>query len=259
MTRRPLIAANWKMNLNISQATELAEQIRQSIQKKDSGASTNVCDCDVMIAPSFTLLPALSQIFHDSKVILAGQNVCWAESGAFTGEISPPMLKELGCQMAIIGHSERRHIFNENDEIINKRLKGAMSNELVPILCIGEKLEARESGQTFSILEEQIRGGLQDVNVSDPQTLIVAYEPVWAIGTGKTASVEQAQEVHVFVRSILADIFDKTIASQLRILYGGSVNPANIDSLMAQDDIDGALVGGAALKFDSFDRLINFS
>jgi len=251
MKRRPLIAGNWKMHLNISQAKELAEQIRQSALKAAS--------CDVMLAPSFTLLPALAEILENSNVILAGQNVCWAESGAFTGEISPLMLKELGCEMVIVGHSERRHIFHEDDDMINKRLLGAMAHNLTPILCIGEILAAREAGKTFSVLEEQIRGGLQDVELANPQTLIIAYEPVWAIGTGKTASAEQAQEVHIFVRSILADIFDKTIASQLRILYGGSVKPDNISSLMAQNDIDGALVGGAALKIDSFDRLINFS
>ncbi len=251
MKRRPLIAGNWKMHLNISQAKELAEQIKQSALK--------AANCDVMLAPSFTLLPALAEILKNSGVILAGQNVCGAESGAFTGEISPLMLKELGCEMVIVGHSERRHIFHEDDSMINKRLLGAMEHNLTPILCIGEILEAREAGKTFSILEEQVRGGLQDVKVTNPQTLIIAYEPVWAIGTGKTASVEQAQEVHTFVRSILTDIFDKTIASQLRILYGGSVKPDNISRLMAQNDIDGALVGGASLKFYSFDQLINFS
>ncbi len=251
MERRPLIAANWKMNLNISQAKELAGEVKKTVQ--------NVDHCDVMIASSFTLLPVISSILSDSKVILAGQNICWADSGAFTGEISADMLKELGCQMAIIGHSERRHIFHEDNLMINKRLVGALAHNITPILCIGEKLDEREDGKTFKVLENQVREGLQGVECSDPGKLIIAYEPVWAIGTGKTASVDQAQEVHIFVRSILADIFDKTIASQLRILYGGSVNPDNVNSLMSQDDIDGALVGGAALKIDSFKQLINFS
>ncbi len=249
MKRRPLITGNWKMNLDIPQAMELAEQIKESCRN---------AACDVMIAPPFTMLPALAEIFRESKVILAGQNVCWSEAGAFTGEIAPPMLKELGCQMVIVGHSERRHIFNEDNAMINKRLLGAMAHRLTPILCIGEKLAAREAGETFAVLEEQVRNGLIGVEIPAAQTLVIAYEPVWAIGTGKTASVAQVQEVHIFVRSILADIFDKTIASQLRILYGGSVKPGNIDELMAQNDIDGVLVGGAALKIKSFDRIINF-
>lgn len=250
MKRQPLIAGNWKMHLNIAQAKELAEQTKHSARQ--------AAGCEVMIAPPFTMLPAVAEVLHDSDVILAGQNVCWAAQGAFTGEISPAMLKEHGCRMAIVGHSERRHVFGEDNRMVNKRLLGAMEHGLTPVLCIGEELQAREDNKTFDVLEDQVRAGLQDTALTNPAKLVVAYEPVWAIGTGKTASVEQAQEAHVFIRAMLADIFDKTIASQVRILYGGSVKSDNIDALMAQEDIDGALVGGAALDAASFDRIINF-
>ncbi len=249
MQRRPLIAGNWKMHLTIPEAEALAQQIKLSSRQSE---------CDVMIAPPFTSLAAVARVLQESSIFLAGQNVCWAEKGAFTGEISPLMLKEQGCTMAIVGHSERRHVFAEDDEIVNKRLKGAMLHGIIPILCVGEKLETREAGETFPLIEGQLRAGLKDVHLTDPQALVLAYEPVWAIGTGMTATKEQAQEVHAFARTILADIFDKTIASQIRILYGGSVNSDNVDSLMAQTDIDGALVGGAALDATSFDRIINF-
>jgi len=250
MERRPLIAGNWKMNLGIVASKNLAEQIRQSASK--------ATDRDVMIAPTFTSLPIVAAALEGSNVLMAGQNVCWEENGAFTAEISPTMLLELGCSFAIIGHSERRHIFGEDDALINRRIKGAMKFGLTPIHCIGETLDDREADKTMTILESQLRKGLQDITLSKADNLVIAYEPVWAIGTGKTASKEQAQEVHAFVRDILADIFEKSIASEMRILYGGSVNPENVDSLMGQKDIDGALVGGAALKADIFDRIIHF-
>jgi len=250
MERRPLIAGNWKMNLGVVESKNLAEQICKSA----SGAS----DRDVLIAPTFTSMPIVAAALEGSSVLLAGQNVCWAENGAFTGEISPVMLAELGCRFAIIGHSERRHIFGENDALINQRIKGALKFGLTPIHCIGETLDDREADQTMTVLESQLRKGLHEISISKADNLVIAYEPVWAIGTGKTASKEQAQEVHAFVRKILTDIFEKSIASQMRILYGGSVNPENIDSLMGQNDIDGALVGGAALKADMFDRIIHF-
>jgi triosephosphate isomerase len=250
MERRPLIAGNWKMNLGIVESKNLAEQIRQSAAKAP--------DRDVMVAPTFTSLPIVAAALEGSNVLLAGQNVCWEEHGAFTAEISPTMLTELGCTFAIIGHSERRHLFGEDDALINKRIKGAMRFGLTPIHCIGETLDERESNQTMTILESQLREGLHGLSLSHAGNLVIAYEPVWAIGTGKTAGKEQAQEVHAFVRDILADIFEKSIASQIRILYGGSVNPENVDSLMGQKDIDGALVGGAALKAEIFDRIIHF-
>ena len=250
MTRTPLIAGNWKMHTTIGEATQLAQAIVRS--------AANFVDREVMIAPPFTALADVADVLHDSQVILASQNICWAEKGAFTGEISPPMLKDLGVQMAIIGHSERRHVFGETDALINQRVAGAIEHGIIPILCIGEKLEQRESKKTMEVLEVQLRKGLADITILDPSTIVVAYEPVWAIGTGKTATIEQAQEVHAFVRNLLAVIFEKDIASQIRILYGGSVNPDNVDGLMAQEDVDGALVGGAALDAESFGRIINF-
>jgi triosephosphate isomerase len=190
--------------------------------------------------------------------MLGAQNVHWEEKGAFTGEISAAMLKDVGCAMAIVGHSERRHVFGETDLMINKRVTGALQFGLIPVLCIGETLEQREAGQTLAVLEDQVRQGLAVVEVNDGGKLVVAYEPVWAIGTGKTATEAQAQEVHSFIRNLLTDIYEKNIAAGVRILYGGSVKPENIDVLMQQEDIDGVLVGGAALKAESFERIICF-
>jgi len=251
MTRTPLIAGNWKMNTTLAEAEQLASATAR--------AAADVLDREVMIAPPFTALGQVADILYDSKVILAAQNICWAEKGAFTGEISPAMLKELGGSMAIIGHSERRHIFGETDELINRRINGAMEHQLVPILCIGEQLDERETDRTTAVLKEQIRGGLAGITLTEPNSLVIAYEPVWAIGTGKTASPGQAQEAHAFIRKQLTAMFEKDIASQIRILYGGSVVPDNIDALMGQEDVDGALVGGAALKAESFERIIHFS
>ncbi len=250
MTRTPLIAGNWKMHTSTAEAEQLALAVVRS--------AADVLDRQVMIAPPFTALAGVADILHDSEVILASQNICWAEKGAFTGEISPPMLKELGGQMAIIGHSERRHVFGESDELINQRLTGALEQEIIPILCIGEKLAEREAGQTMQILEAQVRKGLAGILIDNPAGIVVAYEPVWAIGTGKTASVDQVQETHAFLRELLTGMYEKDIACQIRILYGGSVNPDNVDALMAQEDVDGALVGGAALDAASFDRIIHF-
>lgn len=249
MQRRPLISGNWKMHTTIAEAQELAKSI----------VSMGIpADRDVMLAPPYTAIKAVSEVTSNSSVFIGSQNVCWEEKGAFTGEISPTMLKDAGCVMAIIGHSERRHIFGESDALINQRVKGALKFGLIPVVCIGEKLEEREAGKTFEVLEDQLRKGLEGVSISSGKEMVIAYEPVWAIGTGKTATVDQAQEVHVFVRSILADIFEKNIATEMRILYGGSVNQKNVDDLMAQEDIDGALVGGAALDSASFSRIINF-
>ena len=249
MQRKPLIAGNWKMHTTIDEAENLAKSIMES------GVPT---DRDVMLAPPFTAIKAVSQVISGSNILLGAQNVCWEEKGAFTGEISPTMLKDAGCAMAIIGHSERRHIFGESDALINKRVAGALKFGLVPVLCVGEKLEEREADKTFQVLEGQLREGLAGVSLDSAGNMVIAYEPVWAIGTGKTATIDQAQEVHVFVRSLLADIYEKNIATGIRILYGGSVNPKNVDDLMGQEDIDGALVGGAALDSTSFSRIINF-
>ena len=250
MQRRPLIAGNWKMHLSVAQAVELAVKIAK--------IAAECKDRDVMIAPPFTALDAVSKAVGKTSTIIASQNVAWEKEGAFTGEISPTMLGDLGVPMAIIGHSERRQIFQESNKMVNLRLKGALANGIVPVLCIGETLEEREADMTFKVLESQLTEGLEDCTTEMVGDIVVAYEPVWAIGTGKTASKEQAQEVHAYLRQLMLEKFKKDIAQKVRILYGGSVKPDNVDSLMAQPDIDGALVGGAALKFESFARIINF-
>lgn len=247
--RRPLIAGNWKMHLTIPAARALAAAVGK--------AAEGLGDRDVLIAPPFTMLEAVREA-AGNRVLLAGQNVCWEEQGAFTGEVAPGMLREVGCTMAIVGHSERRQIFGETNGLVNRRVAGAIKFGLVPILCIGETLSEREAGAAFAVLETQLKEGLAGIGVAGAEQLVIAYEPVWAIGTGKTATAEQAQEVHAFVRQTVASLFEKNIAGQMRILYGGSVNPANVDELMRQADVDGALVGGAALKAESFERIIHF-
>jgi triosephosphate isomerase len=204
------------------------------------------------------VLSEVSHVIKGENIIIASQNVCWEEKGAFTGEISPVMLKDAGATAALIGHSERRQIFGEDDAMINQRIKGALKFGLMPVFCVGETQEERESGNTFSVLEKQIRGGLDGLGSEDMKDLVIAYEPVWAIGTGLTATDEQAQEAHAFIRNLITELFEKGVAGQLRILYGGSVKPDNVDGLMAKTDIDGALVGGAALDAESFGRIINF-
>lgn len=251
MTRKALMAGNWKMHKTTEEAKLLAEQV--------AAATPKAADREVLLAPPFTALGAVSEAVKGTDIIVAGQNVCWEEQGAFTGEISPAMLRDMGATAAIVGHSERRQIFMESDEMINQRLLGGLNQGLTMLLCIGETLEERESGQTLAVLERQIRAGLAEVSSALMNQVVIAYEPVWAIGTGRTASTEQAQEAHAFVRKLATDLYEKDIADGLRILYGGSVKPANVDELMAQPDIDGALVGGAALDADSFGRIINFA
>ena len=250
MQRIPLIAGNWKMHTSLTEAKNLAAGVVSSCK--------GLTGREVMIAPPFTALATVAEAVKGSQVRLAAQNVCWEEQGAFTGEIAPAMLRELGCSMAIIGHSERRQIFGETDALINQRVAGAMRLGITPVLCFGETLAEREAGQTMAVLERQLRAGLAGISVVEPAVMVLAYEPVWAIGTGKTASEEQAQEAHEFVRNLLLTMYEKSIAQQMRILYGGSVNSGNVDALLRQPDIDGALVGGAALKADSFERIIHF-
>lgn len=251
MTRKALMAGNWKMHKTTEEARLLAEQV--------AAATPKAADREVLLAPPFTALGAVSEAVKGTDIIVAGQNVCWEEEGAFTGEISPAMLKDMGATASIVGHSERRQIFMESDEMINQRLLGGLNQGLTMLLCIGETLEERESDQTLAVLERQIRAGLAEVSSALMNQVVIAYEPVWAIGTGRTASTEQAQEAHAFIRKLATDLYEKDIADGLRILYGGSVKPANVDELMAQPDIDGALVGGAALDADSFGRIINFA
>ena len=239
------------MYLTRAEAVELASAVAAS--------SKGLTDREVMIAPAYLSLVAVKEAVANSPVRVAAQNVAWEKQGAFTGEISPPMLQDVGVDMVILGHSERRHVFGEDNAMVNRRLVGALQFGLTPILCVGETLEEREQGNTFKTVEEQLSQGLKDVQADQMEQVVVAYEPVWAIGTGKTASKEQAQEVHAFIRSALVDLYKKTLADSVRILYGGSVKPENIDSLMAQPDVDGALVGGAALQAESFARIINFT
>jgi triosephosphate isomerase len=248
--RRPLIAGNWKMYKTQSEATETAKQLIRYV-----GAVT---DIDMMIAPTFIALTAVFAAIKNSPVALGAQNLYWEDEGAYTGEISAPMLKSAGCQYCIIGHSERRQYFGETDETVNKKIKAAIKAGLQPVFCVGETEKEREAGQTLSILDKQIKKGLEGLVSEQLDPLIIAYEPVWAIGTGKTATDDQAQEVHRFIRSLVKNNFGQALSDSIRILYGGSVKPDNIASLMAMPDIDGALVGGASLSAESFSQIIKF-
>lgn len=244
----PLIAGNWKMNKKPSEAKEFALQLKQSLSSK-----TNV---EILICPPFTALTEVSRVINGSNIKLGAQNMHWEIKGAYTGEISGEFLSDIGCQYIILGHSERRQYFSETDEIINKKIIAALKLGLKPVFCIGEQLSERENNQTFNVIKRQLDNGLAKVGTIEKA--VIAYEPIWAIGTGKTATPEQAKEVHSYIRENIAQKYGNDEASNLRILYGGSVTPENIDILMAQDGIDGALVGGASLKLESFLRLINY-
>jgi triosephosphate isomerase len=244
--RKPLIAANWKMNKGISEAKEFTHLFLPSV--------SGIVDADIVIAPPFTSLFAVAEKLAGTNVELSAQNAFYEEKGAFTGEISPRMVKDAGCSYVIIGHSERRQYFQETDEIINKKVKACQEHGLKVIFCIGESLAEREAGKMNDVLQRQIMSGLKEV---DAQQLVVAYEPVWAIGTGRTATPDQAQEAHHFIRAQLAKIYG-AYADSIRILYGGSVTPENVDSLMGCPDVDGALVGGASLKPEGFERIVKF-
>ena len=248
--RIPLIAGNWKMFKTSSEAVETAGQLVKLV------AMTT--DIDVMIAPPFTALAQVSDVVRGSCVSLGAQNLFWEAQGAFTGAISPAMLVSAGCKYVIIGHSERRQYFNETDETVNKRIKAAFDNDLIPVMCVGESEKERESKNTFSVLDKQVKKGLEDFSADNLKGLVIAYEPVWAIGTGKTATSEQAQEVHQFLRSVLEKSFGNILAKSIRILYGGSVKPNNIAELMAMPDVDGALVGGASLDPETFSKIVHF-
>ena len=213
---------------------------------------------EAVVAPSFVALAPVAERLSGTKIALAAQDCYWEDKGAFTGEVSPSMLRDVGCRYVIIGHSERRAYFGETDETVNNKVKAVLSHDLHSIICVGESLEERERGDTFKIVERQIQAGLKGLDRAAAQTLVIAYEPIWAIGTGKTATPEQAQEVHAFIRGLVAALFDSEGAEKVRIQYGGSVKPDNVDELMAQPDIDGALVGGASLEVDSFARIVRF-
>ena len=247
--RRKVIAGNWKMNNDLVRSNEL-------ITKLISGLNGKQVHCEVIICPPFTSLSEASSLVKNTTVKLGAQNMHFEDSGAFTGEISPSMLLGTGCEYVILGHSERRTIFGETDDVINRKIKKALEAGLKPIFCVGETLKERESGTTKKVVERQVTEGLKEISEEELSKIIVAYEPVWAIGTGKTATPAQAEEVHEFIRNLIAEKFSKNAAENLVIQYGGSVKPDNAAELLSQKDIDGALVGGACLKADSFIAII---
>jgi len=248
--RKTIIAGNWKMYKTITEAIELANGLKRELFKIDSEI------VDTVLCPAFTALSEVSEVIADTDIQLGAQDVHWEEEGAFTGEVSCKMLKDAGCTFVIIGHSERRQYFGETNETVNKKLKAALKNAIFPIVCVGETLEEREKGLTFKVLDDHVKNGLKDISEEEIARVVIAYEPVWAIGTGKTATPQQAQEVHKYIRDLLVKMYNKDVAEALRIQYGGSVKPDNIAELMLQPDVDGALVGGASLKVDSFASIV---
>jgi triosephosphate isomerase len=241
--RKPFVAGNWKMNTTAAEAVELAAAVAKDAAKVQG---------DLAVCPPFVYLQAVAKAVKGSAVAVGAQDLYFEPKGAFTGEISAAMLKDVGCRFVIVGHSERRHVLGEKDELINKKLQAALAAGLDPILCVGETMEERDASQTLAVVERHVRKGLAGVSADGARRVTVAYEPVWAIGTGRNATPEQAQEVHRKIRRLLAEMYDPSLADALRIQYGGSVKPENAAEIMAQPDVDGALVGGASLKADSF-------
>ncbi len=248
--RTPVIAGNWKMYNTIQESLDLVRSLKKEVD--------GVKNVEVIVAPVYTSLGAVAAEAKGSAIRVAAQNMHWEDKGAFTGEVSPAMIKETGCTHVIIGHSERRQYFAETDQTVNKKVLAALKAGLTPIMCVGETLQQREAGNTMSVVATQVREGLAKFTAAEIEKIIIAYEPVWAIGTGKTATPAQAQEVHKAIRDIVAEITGQKVADGLRILYGGSVKADNVDELMREQDIDGALVGGASLKADSFARIVKF-
>lgn len=249
--RKPLMAGNWKMHKNIPEAIAMVKELKPMI--------ADVKDVDVLICPVFTAVYPLANEVKGSNIHIGAQNVYWEPKGAFTGEIAVNMLADAGASFVIIGHSERRQYFCETDETVNKRTKATLDAGLIPIVCVGETLQERESDNTFKVIEKQVRDGIKNFSKEEAGKIVIAYEPVWAIGTGKTASPQQAQEVHEFIRNIYSQMYGADIADKVRILYGGSVKPDNVSELMKQKDIDGGLVGGASLEASSFAKLVKFN
>ncbi len=247
---RPFIAGNWKMHKTVSEALEFAGSLARRFPPPQ--------ERDIVIAAPYTALHALSQALRDSAIQLAAQNVHWEEQGAFTGEVSARMLREAGCRYVIVGHSERRRLFGEQNREINLKVRAVLNAGIKPILCVGETLEERGEEKTFSVVRRQLKEGLNNLTPDDIRHAIVAYEPVWAVGTGKTAAPAQAQEVHRFIRQLLAGLCGEDVAAATPIIYGGSVTPGNIKGLMAETDINGVLAGGASLDVESFTRILQF-
>ena len=250
MMRKPFVAGNWKMNADSQGSVDLAVAI--------ADRSTDLAgECaDVAVIPPFVYIPAVFRALRNARIAVGAQDLYFEAKGAFTGEISADMLKDIGCTYVLCGHSERRHVMGETDELINKKVTAAILGGLLPILCVGEKFEERQAEQTQQVVERQLRAGLSELGPEKASAVTIAYEPVWAIGTGLTATPQQAQEVHRFIREVLADMFDRELADEARIQYGGSVKPDNATELMTQPDVDGALVGGASLKADDFVAII---
>lgn len=249
MTRRTFIAGNWKMNKTVAEATALVRELRAAVSMVRDRV-------EIAVAPPFTALHPVAKALEDSNVSLAGQN-CHAEaSGAFTGEVSAPMLKEVGCSWVILGHSERRQYFGETDAGVNRKVAAVLKAGMLPIICVGETLAEREAGKTLSVVETQVKGCLSGFGKAEGATFVIAYEPVWAIGTGKTATSRQAQEVHAHIRGLLAGLWGQDTAEAVRIQYGGSVKADNAAELLGMPDIDGALVGGASLKVSDFAAIV---
>lgn len=255
MSRRILIAGNWKMNKTSAEGVQLVREIKAALPCKESTS----CCCkgpEILVCPPYLTLAAVAQEVQGSPIALGAQNVHWAANGAYTGEVSTEMLKDAQCTHVIIGHSERRQYFGETDETVNARTRAALAAGLVAVVCVGETLAEREAGITNEVVGRQVQKGLADIAIADMANVVIAYEPVWAIGTGKVATDEQAQEVHAFIRAQLAQQFDAATAEATRILYGGSMKPTNAAGLLAQKDIDGGLIGGAALKAADFVAII---
>jgi len=246
--RTPIIGGNWKMNKTLKEAVNTARDLKEKL-----GSIRGV---EVVIFPPFTALESVKEVIKGTNIGLGAQNMYWKGKGAYTGEISPFMLLDVGCKYVILGHSERRQYFGETDQGINKKLKVALSLGITPVVCVGEKIEERRGGKAKQIVDWQIRGCFKEITPEEAKRIVVAYEPIWAIGTGETATPEQAEEMHLFIRNILKELFGKEASNSLRIQYGGSVKPNNIKELMEKEDIDGALVGGASLKANSFAEII---
>ncbi|MBU5486039.1 triose-phosphate isomerase [Clostridium sp. MSJ-11] len=248
--RKPIIAGNWKMHNTIEEAVKLVEELKSLVKE---------AECEVIVCPTFICLSEVKRVIKDSNIKLGAQNMYFEDKGAFTGEVSPSMLKALGIDYVIIGHSERRQYFNETDEIVNKKIKKAFENDIIPILCVGESLHERENGITEEVIGRQIKLDLSGLTASQVENLVIAYEPIWAIGTGKTATSEQANETIGYIRSIVEKLYGNEVSEKIRIQYGGSVKSSTIKEQMAMPHIDGALVGGASLKAEEFGAIVNYN
>ncbi|MDL2289207.1 triose-phosphate isomerase [Clostridia bacterium OttesenSCG-928-F22] len=247
--RKAIIAGNWKMNMTVSEAKSLIDELKPLV--KDAA-------CDVVVCPTYVCLPAVKEAIAGTNIHIGAQNMHWEEKGAFTGEISPKMLVELGIEYVIIGHSERREYFAETDETVNKKIKSALAYGLIPIVCVGETLEQREQGITNAWVGKQVEAAFEGISAQDAKGIVIAYEPIWAIGTGKTATPQDANEVNGVVRATIEKLYGKEVAQAVRIQYGGSMNPKNATELMAMEHIDGGLIGGASLKAEDFSKVIHF-